>query len=73
VTVLARATDNVGVVRMEILTPAGTLLKSVNGAELTYAWNTSGLRKGSTQSLVVRAYDARGNVGTAKVVVRIAR
>ena len=32
-----------------LLTPAGTL----DGAWLTYDWNTTGLKRGSTQSLVV--------------------
>ena len=73
VRVVATATDNVGVVRMEVRSSSGVLLRSVNAAEITYDWNTAGLKRGSTQSLVVRAYDARGNVGSEKVVVRIAR
>ena len=52
-----------------LLTPAGTL----DGAWLTYDWNTTGLKRGSTLSLVVRAYDAAGNTGLATVVVRIGR
>ncbi len=73
VRVAARATDNVGVVRMQIRTPGGTLLKAVDAAEISYDWNTSRLRKGSTQSLVVVAYDAAGNAGSATLTVRIAR
>lgn len=73
VPVLARASDDKGVVRMDLRTAAGAVLTTVAGAELRYTWNTTRLRKGSTQSLVVRAYDAAGNVGTATVVVRIAR
>ena len=73
VRVLATATDAVGVVRMEIRNPAGTLLRAVSASTITYDWNTAGLRKSSTQSLIVLAYDAAGNVGTATVVVRIAR
>jgi hypothetical protein len=73
VRVLATATDAVGVVRMEIRKPAGTVLYTVNASTITYDWNTAGLRRGSTQSLIVRAYDAAGNVGSATVVVRIAR
>jgi hypothetical protein len=73
VKVLARATDNVGVVRMELSDSRGVLLKTVNAAELTSDWNTAGLKKGSTQTLLVRAHDARGNVGSAKVSVRIQR
>ena len=73
VKVSARATDNVGVVRMELSDSRGVLLKTVNAAELTYDWNTAGLKKGSTQTLLVRAHDARGNGGSAKVSVRIQR
>lgn len=73
VRVRATSTDAVGVVRMDIRTTSGTVLGTVNGAELIHDWNTRGLRKGSTQSLVVRAYDAAGNIGSATVVVRIAR
>lgn len=73
VRVQATSTDAVGVVRMEIRNPAGTVLRTVNASTITYDWNTAGLRRGSTQSLVVRAYDAAGNVGSATVVVRIAR
>ena len=73
VRVTATAADAVGVVRMEIRSPAGAVLKSASGASITYDWNTAGLRRGSTQSLVVRAYDAAGNAGSATVVVRIAK
>lgn len=73
VRVEARATDNVGVVRMDIRTTGGTVLRTVDGALLAYDWNTAGLKRGSTQSLVVRAYDAAGNTGSATVVVRISR
>jgi chitodextrinase len=73
VRVVASASDNVGVVRMNISTTSGTVLRAVDGASLTYDWNTSRLRRGSTQTLIVRAWDAANNVGTASVVVRIAR
>jgi hypothetical protein len=73
VRVLATATDAAGVVRMEIRKPDRTVLSSVNASTITYDWNTAGLRKSSTQSLIVLAYDAAGNVGSATVVVRIAR
>ena len=73
VRVAARATDNVAVARMELRNSRGAVLYTVTGSELVYDWNTAGLKKGSTQTLVVRAYDAAGNVGSANVVVRIAR
>ena len=71
VRVAATATDNVGVTRMELRTTSGALLRAVTGSSLTYDWNTKGLRRGSTQTLVVTAFDAAGNAGSAKVVVRI--
>jgi hypothetical protein len=58
---------------MDIRTKGGTVLKTVEGASLTYDWNTEGLRRNSTQSLFVYATDAAGNTGMATVVVRIAR
>jgi endo-1,4-beta-xylanase len=73
VRVVATATDDVGVVRMTIATPSGTVLRAVDGASLTYDWNVAGYKRGSTQTLVVRAWDAAGNVGSAQVVVRIGR
>jgi len=71
VRVSATATDNVAVTAMELRTATGTLLKSVAGSSLTYDWNTRGLKRRSTQTLVVRAFDAAGNVGTTSVTVTI--
>lgn len=73
VRVVATATDAVGVVRMDIRTSAGAVLGTADGSSITYDWNTAGLKRGSTQTLVVRAYDAAGNVGSGQAVVRIAR
>lgn len=73
VAVVASATDNKGVVQMEIRNAEGTVLASVSGSQLTYNWNTAGLKRHSMQTLTVRAHDARGNVGSASVTVRIAR
>jgi len=71
VAVRASAQDNVGVARMEIRDSAGMLLASADGGAISYVWNTSGLSK--RQTLTVRAYDAAGNIGAAKVTVRIRR
>ncbi len=73
VRVSATATDNVGVVRMELRNSSGKLLASSASGSLTYDWNTRTLKRGSTQTLTVRAFDAAGNTGTAQVVVRIRR
>jgi hypothetical protein len=73
VRVTATATDNVGVVRMELRNASGKLLASSASGSLAYDWNTRGLKRGSTQTLTVAALDAAGNTGTAEVVVRIRR
>jgi len=71
VTVRASAGDNVGVARMEIRNSGGAVLASASGGAIAHAWNTAGLRKGSRQTLTIRAYDGAGNVGSAKLTVRI--
>lgn len=71
VTVQASAQDNVGVVRMDIRDSSGSVLAIFDASTFTYSWNTSGLTK--RQTLTVRAYDAAGNIGTAKVTVRVGR
>lgn len=73
VSVRASATDNVGVVRMEVRELRGALLATSAGGSISATWDTSALRRNSRQTLVVRAFDAAGNVGTASVTVRIAR
>ena len=73
VRVSATATDNVGVVRMELRNASGKVLASSTSGSLVYDWNTRTLKRGSTQTLTVRAFDAAGNSGTAQVVVRIQR
>jgi hypothetical protein len=73
VRVVATATDEVGVVRMDLRTSSGAVLATASSGTLTYEWNTAGLKRGSTQTLTVRAWDAAGNVGSAQVVVRIGR
>jgi hypothetical protein len=73
VRVQATATDNTGVVRMELRNAAGKILASSASGSLVYDWNTRSLKRGSTQTLTVRALDAAGNAGTAQVVVRIRR
>jgi hypothetical protein len=71
VRVRASATDATGVVRMVVLSPGGTVLGTSTGGQIACDWNTAGLRRGSTQTLTVRAYDAAGNQGTRAVSVRI--
>jgi hypothetical protein len=71
VRVQATATDNVGVARMEVVSSRGVVLRTAAGAQIAYDWSTAGLPRGSVQTLVVRAYDAAGNVGSRSVSVRI--
>ncbi|HET9699797.1 MAG TPA: Ig-like domain-containing protein, partial [Burkholderiales bacterium] len=72
VTVRASGQDNVGVVLMEILDSSGKVLaSSAQTGSITYLWDTSRLTK--RQTLTVRARDAAGNIGSAKVTVRIGR
>ena len=73
VTLRATATDNVGVVRMEVTDAAGRVLASAGGAAITYVWNPVGTQRGGRVSFGVRAYDAAGNVGTGQVTVRVGR
>ncbi|HMC69141.1 MAG TPA: Ig-like domain-containing protein, partial [Mycobacteriales bacterium] len=73
VTLVASASDNVGVTRVEFWDGA-TLLGagSRSGTSYSFAWNTSGAASGS-HSLTSRAYDAANNVGpSAAVSVNVA-
>lgn len=55
------ATDNVSVTRMQLLID-GALKASSTGGTLSYTWNTRKVSRG-THTLVVKAWDAAGNVG----------
>ncbi|HEX9082000.1 MAG TPA: Ig-like domain-containing protein, partial [Holophagaceae bacterium] len=59
----ASATDNVGVTRVEFYVD-GSLVGTDAAAPYTYAYNSTQLANGS-HSLVGKAYDAAGNVGTS--------
>jgi len=69
VTISANASDNVGVARVDFLVN-GTVASSDNSSPYSYSWNTAGLS--GSQTLLAKAYDAAGNVGTsASVAVSI--
>ena len=71
VTVNATATDNVGVVRAELLVD-GSMVSQDTAAPYSFTWNTASAANGSHQ-LVVRAVDAAGNAGhSAPVQVTLA-
>ena len=69
-TVSATATDNVGVVRVELY--AGTtLVASDTAAPYSFSWDSSARADGPV-ALQVKAYDAAGNVGSKSVSVTVA-
>ena len=69
-TVSATATDNIGVARVELY--AGTtLVASDSAAPYSFSWDSSTRADGAV-SLVVKAYDAAGNVGSKALSVTVA-
>ena len=69
-TVSATATDNVGVVRVELY--AGTaLVASDTAAPYSFSWDSSS-RVDGVVALVVNAYDAAGNIGSKTLNVTVA-
>ena len=69
-TVSAAATDNVGVVRVELYA-GSTLVASESAAPYTFSWDSSTRADGAV-ALVVKAYDAAGNVGSKTFNVTVA-
>ena len=65
-TVSASASDNVGVTSVEIYVD-GTLKATDTSTPYNFAWDTTTVPNGS-HSLVTKAYDAAGNVGTSTAV-----
>ncbi|GFO53880.1 hypothetical protein GMSM_08870 [Geomonas sp. Red276] len=66
VNVSVAATDNVGVSKVQLYLN-NTLLGTLTGSPYTFAWNTTSQANGS-YTLVAKAYDAAGNVGTSSSV-----
>jgi chitinase len=66
VTVTATATDDTGVINVEFYVD-GTLKKSDNSSPYTYSLDTTTLSNG-THSLMTKAYDAAGNIGSSPTV-----
>ena len=60
-TITATATDNVGVTMMKLYVDGTAKASSTNG-QLTYSWDTAGLRLG-THSIWISAVDAKNNIG----------
>jgi hypothetical protein len=67
VTITATASDNVGVVKMELYLDGTLTTSNTNATSLSFSWNTNSVSNGS-HSLVVKAYDAANNIGTSPTV-----
>jgi hypothetical protein len=67
VTIAASATDNVGVVQMQLFVD-GVLKASSASSPITNRWNTRHTAAGS-HVITAKAYDAAGNVGVASITV----
>ena len=67
VTVTAKASDNVAVVRSDLYID-GALKSSVASGTLSWTWNLRGIAAGAHQ-ILVKSFDAAGNVGQATITV----
>ena len=65
--VTATASDNVGVVKMELYIDGALTTSNTNAASLSFSWNTTTVANGS-HTLVSKAYDAAANVGTSATI-----
>jgi phosphatidylserine/phosphatidylglycerophosphate/cardiolipin synthase-like enzyme len=65
-TVTATASDNVGVIRVELWVD-GALATTDTASPYSFSWNTASLANGS-HTLQSRAYDAAGLVGTSSTI-----
>lgn len=70
IAVSATATDNIGVTRVELYA-GGVLVASDTASPYSFSWDSSMRADGAT-SLVVKAYDAAGNVGSKTLSVTVA-
>jgi hypothetical protein len=66
VVVTASASDNVSVTKVEILIN-GIVVDTVAAAPYSYTWNTTA-EANNSYTLVAKAFDAAGNVGTSSIV-----
>lgn len=65
--ITASATDNVGVVKMEVYID-GALKASSTSGSISTNWNANKASRG-THTITVKAYDASGNVGQSSITV----
>jgi len=61
------AADNIGVAKMEIYIDGTLKTTNTSATSLSYSWNTTTFTNGS-HTIVSKAYDAAGNVGTSATV-----
>jgi hypothetical protein len=66
VAVSASASDNVGVIEVQLLVD-GSVVGTLTALPYNFAWNTTTLANGS-HTLQAKAYDAAGNVGASAIV-----
>ncbi len=67
VAITATASDNVGVTQMQILIDGAVAASNTNATSLTFNWNTTAVTNAS-HTIVSKAFDAAGNVGTSSTV-----
>jgi hypothetical protein len=68
VTISASSTDNVGVVKMEIYID-GYLKTSSSTASISTIWNVNKNTSTGAHIIVVKSYDAAGNIGQTRITV----
>lgn len=67
VTVNASASDNVGVTQMQLLIDGTLVASNTNSTALSFSWSTASVANGS-HTIVSKAFDAAGNVGTSATI-----
>src|SRR5579859_1102188 len=67
VAITATASDNVGVTQMQILIDGAVAASNTNATSLSFNWNTTSVANGS-HTIVSKAFDAAGNIGTSSTV-----
>jgi uncharacterized membrane protein len=67
VAINATASDNVGVTQMQILIDGSVVASNTNATALSFNWNTTTVANGS-HTILSKAFDAAGNVGTSSSV-----
>ncbi|HSM88047.1 MAG TPA: Ig-like domain-containing protein, partial [Candidatus Limnocylindrales bacterium] len=67
VTVSASASDNTGVTQMQLLIDGTLVASNTSATALSFSWSTPSVANGS-HTIVAKAVDAAGNVGTSSTV-----